>query len=146
MNFHPSKAYIMLCWCRGLKNILRLSIKKANCSEWEQVKMPSRLVIDIIQHPKHATTKIFKNHWTIHYSCDTLPLHMWILCSLGMNLWHSYLYLYFLWSYLHHYMTFEAFRNSTRTLDEVLFVWFQLWSLHLISPKWTVAIILWLAR
>lgn len=26
---------------RGLKNILRLSIKKANCSEWEQVKMPS---------------------------------------------------------------------------------------------------------
>ncbi|XP_066332689.1 diacylglycerol kinase 7-like [Miscanthus floridulus] len=26
---------------RGLKNILRLSIKKANCSEWEQVQMPS---------------------------------------------------------------------------------------------------------
>ncbi|WVZ73343.1 hypothetical protein U9M48_021662 [Paspalum notatum var. saurae] len=26
---------------RGLKNILRLYIKKANCSEWEQVQMPS---------------------------------------------------------------------------------------------------------
>ncbi|KAK9130206.1 hypothetical protein Sjap_010693 [Stephania japonica] len=26
---------------RGLKNILRMHIKKANCSEWEQVQMPS---------------------------------------------------------------------------------------------------------
>jgi len=39
---------------RGLKNILRLYIKKVNCSEWEQVQMPSRQVVDFF-YIKHAT-------------------------------------------------------------------------------------------
>lgn len=30
--------------CRGLRNIVRLYIKKANYSEWEQVSIPSWLV------------------------------------------------------------------------------------------------------
>lgn len=28
--------------CRGLKNILRMHVKKVNCSEWEQVAVPKR--------------------------------------------------------------------------------------------------------
>jgi hypothetical protein len=28
--------------CRGLKNILRMHVKKVNCSEWEQIPVPSR--------------------------------------------------------------------------------------------------------
>lgn len=29
-------------WIRGLKNILRIHVKKVNCSEWEQIPVPSR--------------------------------------------------------------------------------------------------------
>lgn len=28
--------------CRGLKNILRMHIKRVNCSEWEQIPVPKR--------------------------------------------------------------------------------------------------------
>lgn len=28
--------------CRGLKNILRLHVKKVNCSEWEHIPVPKR--------------------------------------------------------------------------------------------------------
>jgi hypothetical protein len=48
-------------WCRGLKNILRLYIKKANCSEWEQVQMPSRQVVDFF-FTIQATHKSLRNH------------------------------------------------------------------------------------
>jgi len=28
--------------CRGLKNILRMHVKKVNCTEWEQIPVPKR--------------------------------------------------------------------------------------------------------
>lgn len=33
--------------CRGLKNILRMHVKKVNCSEWEQVAVPKRWGLNI---------------------------------------------------------------------------------------------------
>nr|CAB3448160.1 unnamed protein product [Digitaria exilis] len=46
---------------RGLKNILRLYIKKVNCSEWELVPMPSRQVVDFF-YIKQDTAKSLKDH------------------------------------------------------------------------------------
>jgi hypothetical protein len=48
--------------CRGLKNILRLYIKKVNCSEWVQVQMPSRQVVDFF-FTIQTTDKSHKNHF-----------------------------------------------------------------------------------
>lgn len=37
-----------IVWLRGLKNILRMHVKKVNCSEWEQIPVPSRYTCDSI--------------------------------------------------------------------------------------------------
>lgn len=37
-----------IVWLRGLKNILRMHVKKVNCSEWEQIPVPARYTSDNI--------------------------------------------------------------------------------------------------
>lgn len=84
-------AHIILCWCRGLKNILRLYIKKVNCSEWELVPMPSRQVVDFF-YIKQDTAKSLKDHWNIPVICCHLYANF--SHSLGMSFWQLNLCLY----------------------------------------------------
>lgn len=65
--------------CRGLNNIVRMHVKRVNCSEWEQISVPSRLISIVtlfyyigsnmlllciisklnVQNPKYLTLCIF---------------------------------------------------------------------------------------